>query len=191
MIERYLKRFPEETVRLRLFREFVGRTHGAALYDRKNPDGHVTASAMIYDAHSDAFLLLHHRRLDRYLQPGGHVEPNDSSVMAAARREVAEETGLSPNDYEWMSDRSGLRIFDLDTHAIPACPEKGEGEHYHHDVRFFLRLQHAARRVQLDSRETIGFRWVPAHSLAQFFDSIRPVEKRLSYDVTVDKSFFI
>jgi len=99
-------------------------------FTRKVPD-HVTASALVARPDGSAFLLVHHRRLDRWLQPGGHVEPEDSSVFAAARREAAEETGVTVFDAP-----IGPRILDVDVHPVP--PRGGKPGHVHHDVRFLL-----------------------------------------------------
>src|SRR4051812_12468557 len=73
--------------------------------------GHFTASAFILSPDRKALLLIHHLKLDRWLQPGGHVEADDVDVLAAARREVEKEVGL-PADLPLF--RPGL--FDLDIH---------------------------------------------------------------------------
>lgn len=98
---------------------------------RRDPDGHVTASAIILRPSEDTILLVSHRKLGGWLQPGGHVEPDDPSVFAAAEREVHEETGVASLD----SPR-GNAVLDLDVHAIPAFG--AEPPHIHYDVRFFL-----------------------------------------------------
>lgn len=95
--------------------------------------GHLTASAFVLSADRSAVLLIWHRRLQRWLQPGGHIEPEDTDVIAAARREVAEETGIEG----CIALRDGL--FDVDVHAIP--PRGGpsaEPGHLHYDLRIAL-----------------------------------------------------
>ena len=57
--------------------------------------GHFTASGFVVSPDGSSLLLIHHRRLDRWLQPGGHIDPEDASPIAAAAREVTEETGVS------------------------------------------------------------------------------------------------
>src|SRR3954451_2776401 len=55
--------------------------------------GHITCSGMVIAPDRDRILLVHHRRLARWLLPGGHVEPEDETIAGTARREVTEETG--------------------------------------------------------------------------------------------------
>jgi 8-oxo-dGTP pyrophosphatase MutT (NUDIX family) len=111
--------------------------------------GHVTASCFIV---ADGKLLLHHhRRLDRWLQMGGHVEL-DEHAQEAALREGREESGL--DDLALLDDG----IFDLDVHVIPAA--KGEPEHRHFDVRYVARTS-SPQRVVIDRAESNDVAWVP------------------------------
>lgn len=119
-------------------------------FSREHLDpGHFTASAFVVCPERRRVLLVHHAKLHRWLQPGGHVELGDSSLMSAAKREVTEETGVS-----------GLvplvdGVFDIDIHAIPARPK--EGPHQHFDVRYAF----AASSAELvASDEVRGVRWV-------------------------------
>jgi 8-oxo-dGTP pyrophosphatase MutT (NUDIX family) len=93
--------------------------------------GHFTASAFVVSADRRSLLLVHHRKLDRWLQPGGHVEAVDADLIAAARREVLEETGLDRLEL----CREG--IFDVDVHDFPARGDQPQHEHF--DVRFLFR----------------------------------------------------
>jgi 8-oxo-dGTP pyrophosphatase MutT (NUDIX family) len=100
-------------------------------FRRSHPVGHVTASAVVARPTGDNFLLVFHRKLDRWLQPGGHVESDDPSVFAAALREAREETGIDTFEAP-ISDT----VLDLDVHAIPA--HGTDPAHLHYDVRFLL-----------------------------------------------------
>lgn len=93
-----------------------------------NP-GHITASAFVATKNKSHIILILHRKLSRWLQPGGHIEPQDSSVLEAATREVEEEVGLHliPSDGQ---------LFDLDIHHIPES--KSEPAHKHFDIRFLF-----------------------------------------------------
>ncbi len=121
-------------------------------FTRDVPD-HVTASAVVARSDGSMFLLVHHRRLDRWLQPGGHVEPEDASVFEAARREAAEETGVTAFDAP-----SGGRILDVDVHPVP--PRGGKPGHVHHDVRFLLTT--TAEAVSPAAAEVRDARWFTA-----------------------------
>ncbi len=98
-----------------------------ACFERSLAVGHVTGSAWVVSRTRDAAVLVHHRKLDKWLQPGGHAD-GDPDVRAVARREAIEETGLATLDPALPG------IFDIDVHAIPARP--GEPAHEHFDLRF-------------------------------------------------------
>lgn len=111
--------------------------------------GHFTASLYIVDD-GGRLLLHHHRRLNRWLQMGGHVEPGESPILAALR-EGREESGLG--DLTILGDG----IFDLDIHPIPAA--KGEPDHDHFDVRYLARTA-VPERIALDGAESNDLAWV-------------------------------
>lgn len=111
--------------------------------------GHFTASAFVLAPEGTEVLLIHHGKLHRWLQPGGHVDPDDSDVIAAALREVAEETGLVEVDVV------GDGLLDVDVHVIPA--RKGDPEHRHFDVRVLLRARTRTFAAGSDARDA---RWV-------------------------------
>jgi 8-oxo-dGTP pyrophosphatase MutT (NUDIX family) len=92
--------------------------------------GHFTASAFILSPDRQSVLLILHSKLKKWLQPGGHISAQDIDVLAAARREVAEEVTLT--DVALAHDG----IFDIDVHDIP--PLRGEPAHQHFDVRFLF-----------------------------------------------------
>lgn len=98
---------------------------------RDEPSAHFTASALVVDARCEQVCLVAHAKLGRLLQPGGHVEPTDISLEAAAFREAREETAL-----ELTFHPAAPRPFDLDIHEIPARDD--EPRHWHLDVRYLL-----------------------------------------------------
>jgi len=128
--------------------------------DRRLPSGHITASAWVVDRGRERALLVHHGKLDKWLQPGGHIE-NDPSLIDAARRELEEETGL--RKHRLLSGE----IFNIDVHPIPAFG--GQPKHIHYDIVFVFEASSGARlRVSKESNE---LRWVPLRDLEQFNDS--------------------
>jgi 8-oxo-dGTP pyrophosphatase MutT (NUDIX family) len=98
---------------------------------RAQATAHFTASAAVVDASGQRTCLVHHVKLGRRLQPGGHIEPDDASPPQAALREVREETGLDVRLHPWAQ-----RPFDIDIHEIPARPE--EPAHLHLDLRYLV-----------------------------------------------------
>jgi ADP-ribose pyrophosphatase YjhB (NUDIX family) len=111
--------------------------------------GHFTASAFVLSPERDALLLILHGKLGLWLQPGGHVEDSDASLLEAARREVAEEVGLT--ELELLEPAP----LDVDIHDIPA--RKGEPEHAHFDVRYLFRATTREVHAGSDAKDA---RWV-------------------------------
>jgi 8-oxo-dGTP pyrophosphatase MutT (NUDIX family) len=108
--------------------------------------GHVTAGAVVVaDGH---LLLIHHRRLGIWIEPGGHVDPDDATVEDAATRELVEETGIN-------AALVAGGIFDLDVHHIPAA--KGEPNHRHFNVCY---LFEASLDEPQAADEVLAARWV-------------------------------
>jgi len=137
--------------------------------------GHFTASSFVLHPSSDRVLLIRHRTLGLWLQPGGHFERDDDDLEFAARREVLEETGIG--NLRRLRTFSGL--FDIDIHPIPANPKRGEPAHQHFD----LRLAFMARSDQITaSHEVIDARWVHLDDVATLGsdDSVLRCTRRLS-----------
>jgi 8-oxo-dGTP pyrophosphatase MutT (NUDIX family) len=135
--------------------------------------GHFTASGFVLSPDARAILLIHHRKLDRWLQPGGHIEVQDIDMLAAARRELAEEVGLPALPLEIEG------IFDLDVHSLPALG--AEPPHEHFDVRFLFR----APSFELNpGSEAKAARWFPLDAIdAALADpSVARVSRKLLAD---------
>lgn len=116
--------------------------------------GHFTASGFVVSPDLGSVLLVHHRRLDRWLQPGGHVDPDDRSVEGAARREIEEETGIGS-----LESLGGL--LDIDVHPIP--PRHDEPGHRHFDLRFAYTTDET---VLTKTDEVRDVRWVAFDRIA-------------------------
>lgn len=115
----------------------------ADCFNRSLLIGHITGSAWVVSPDRRQTLLIHHRKLDRWLQPGGHAD-GDLDVAAVALREAQEETGLtslrliSPAGASVQAHQSPP-IFDVDIHTIPA--RNDVPEHLHYDIRFLLEAE--------------------------------------------------
>ncbi len=144
-IDAYAARFPGEAAKALRFREFVD-CHPDC-FERHCLPGHVTASAWIVDRRGIRVLLTHHRKLGRWLQPGGHSDGEPDSLLVALR-EAREETGL---DLVACSDRP----LDIDIHEIPASG--AEPAHRHYDLRFAVTARSDVYRV---SEESHDLAWV-------------------------------
>lgn len=133
----YRNRFPHDDKFLgHLPQQLEGRD--SHICNRKNFSGHLTASALVIrDKH---VLLIHHNFLNRWLQPGGHIDPDEEPVQAA-RREFEEETGLTGLQIHSWHEKNGLIPLDIDSHLIPANPAKMEFSHFHHDFLFAFEMQ--------------------------------------------------
>ncbi len=127
------------------YRAFLGG--GSVVFTRAHRSGHFTASAFVVSVDGERTLLLHHAKLGRWLQPGGHAD-GDLALPRVALREAQEETGL-----EGLIIQGD--IFDLDRHAIPARGE--EPAHWHWDLRYVVRCT-GDETPQINS-ESRAFAW--------------------------------
>ncbi|NNE90704.1 MAG: NUDIX hydrolase [Verrucomicrobiales bacterium] len=151
----YGRRYPEESATVGRFLEFVESQPDC--FQRSLAIGHLTGAAWLVNAKGDSVLLTHHRKLEKWLQPGGHAD-GETDIFKVAKTEADEETGLRP--IEPIVDQ----IFDLDIHTIPA--RKNEPEHEHFDVRFAFR--HCGSGEFTVSHESIDLAWVPLEKLSEY-----------------------
>ncbi|MFE1450756.1 NUDIX hydrolase [Streptomyces olivaceoviridis] len=153
----YLDACPEDKERLACLSALLDDS-AADLTSRKEFRGHVTAGTVLADP-ADRVLHIHHLALGRWLLPGGHLEPGDTSLPAAALRELTEETGIPGSAVVPV----GRRPVHIDVHTIPASPAKGEPEHPHFDFRFLFRT--SADVGKLQTEEVTDAAWRPADAI--------------------------
>ncbi len=125
-------------------------------WSRATLEGHLTASAWVVDRTRSYAGMIHHRKLNRWLQPGGHIDDEDASWRTAAQRELTEETGLT----DFVATQDAERLFDVDIHSIPA--RGNEPVHFHYDLRFlFVADVDAALddALKLNADESHDCRW--------------------------------
>ena len=129
-------------------------------FSRDQYPGHLTGSCFVLDPTRSKILLMHHKKLNKWLQMGGHAE-GESDIAAVALREAREESGTQ--QIELIS----TDIVDLDIHLIPS--RKDEPEHFHYDVRF-LAICHEPNSIQKQEEECADlkwFTWDEAYQVAQ------------------------
>ena len=148
----------EEEKMLTEMKNFVAENKDC--FERTLAPGHVTASGWIVSETGDQVLLMHHRKLDRWFQPGGHCD-GDPDVLAVARKEVEEETGL----LDFSLAKQG--IFDVDIHLIPANIK--DAAHYHYDVRFLFKAN-ATTELIINS-ESRDLQWIPVTKVQDYNNS--------------------
>lgn len=152
-LESYLLRYPEESA---LVSRFTGLLKLPDAFVRTCRPGHFTASALVLSLEKHRVLLVKHRKLGIWVQPGGHAE-GDTNLGRAALREVEEETGLAVREGD-------LSILDLDIHPIPARP--GEGPHDHYDVRFLFFADSSGNLTISD--ESTDLKWVDIEDVDKY-----------------------
>ncbi len=142
------------------FKELISSFEYAELCNRKNFVGHITASGTIIHFESKEVLLLHHKFLDAWHVPGGHVDPEDESTIAAALREIEEETGIVASQLTPLNVTDGVQYcVEINSHPIPRNENKNEDAHYHHDFRYVFGYN-GDKVIHIDSNESLNYKWV-------------------------------
>lgn len=180
IIEKYLETFPEDKKNLEIL---LSQTQEKKdIFNRKNFVGHIVANALIINDKKEV-LTIFHNKLKMYIQPGGHVDNTDHSVLDATLREVREETGLDSLVLDPWHIENEIPIF-IESHLIPENLKKDEKEHYHHDFMYVFRTENDDIKLQLE--EVSDFKWIKisevlgkspnsfiSKSLTRLFDLIR------------------
>tara|TARA_Y100000588_G_C13598922_1_gene646199 strand:- start:14 stop:571 length:558 start_codon:yes stop_codon:yes gene_type:complete len=133
----------------------------ACLYRDHLTPGHLTGSGFLFSADGQRVLLNHHKFLDKWLHFGGHAD-GDADILAVARREVEEESGLSDFDLAYGG------ILSVDVHPIPENPAKGEAAHNHYDIIYLFKMRDGANETPAISEESAALKWADLNDLSQF-----------------------
>jgi 8-oxo-dGTP pyrophosphatase MutT (NUDIX family) len=152
LLARHVANDAKERADLERMRDFAVRLEQP--FSRSQREAHFTGSAVVTDAAGERVVLVHHAKLQRWLQPGGHADAADAGDMeATALREAREETGCRVHLHP-----TAPRPLDVDIHTIPA--RKDEPEHLHLDVRYLVVAENPEALAH-DPNESFGAQWLP------------------------------
>lgn len=155
IVTQYLTSFPEEKQNLAELCQNLRM--GTDLFSRKQALGHITCSGLVL-GRDGTVLMIHHRVLDKWLLPGGHLESTDNSLQNAAMRELTEELGLSEDKISTSPHWPAGVTIDIDPHRIPENPSKAEPEHTHWDFRYVFEIRDSKFSIQIEEVFDAGWR---------------------------------
>ena len=153
MLQSYKTEFAEEQEFITRFLELLNHKD---CFQRTHLPGHITGSAWIVNPDKSKTLLVHHAKLNKWVQPGGHAD-GEEDILNVALREGEEETGLK-------NLRPSTKIFDIDIHPIPE--RKDFPEHFHYDIRFLVQADE--HDPVIVSEESHDVRWINLNELEKF-----------------------
>ena len=153
MLQSYHTPFAEEQ---KFIAPFLDLLNSKNCFQRTHLPGHITGSSWIVNPSKTKTLLVHHGKLNRWMQPGGHAD-GDENVLRVALREAEEETGVTLL-------KAIDTIFDIDVHTIPS--RKDFPEHLHFDMRFLVTADESEKVIV--SEESHDVRWIGLDDLKKF-----------------------
>ncbi len=168
MLKLYHKRYRTETQVKKLIATLNNDQY---CFHRSNFSGHFTASAWILNEDRDKALMTHHKKLNMWLQLGGHAD-GDTDLLNVARREVFEESGIEK--IRLLNDG----IFDVDIHLVPKF--KNQPSHRHFDIRFIFEAN--------ENNEEISFNHESYNVLWIYLDEIKNYNSEVSIGRMVEKT---
>jgi len=160
----YESQYSEERSFIPRFISLLTNFHNC--FSRSLITGHMTASAFIIDPERKYALLTHHKKLNRWLQPGGHADGNEE-ILDVAWKEAREETGLASLSL-FTED-----IFDIDIHQIPAS--NGAMAHFHYDIRFLFTAE--PKETLRVSDESHDLAWIGISRINDFVKGNLSIER--------------
>jgi len=151
--------FIEEAAFVRRAYDFVSRHPDC--FQREHPT-HVTGSSWVVNSPRTHVLLMHHRKLNQWFQPGGHAD-GDHDILQVAMKEAHEETGLGYEHLRLVADD----VFDVDIHITDATAE--DARHEHIDIRFLMEIDDQLPVPgNYESHQVI---WVPLNAVTRYNNS--------------------
>lgn len=171
-LENYRTPFMEEAAMVTRTIQFV-REHPNC-FDRRLQHGHVTGSAWVLNPARTHTLMMHHRKLGLWLQPGGHAD-GDPDILQVVLKETSEESGIPLSKIALVDDA----VFDVDIHTI--YPSEHDDRHEHFDIRFVVQIDDRLEIPGNTESHQIG--WIPLDEVSHFNNALslrRMVQKTLT-----------
>lgn len=157
---------------------------------------HFTATAFVIDSQSRV-LLLWHKRMQKWMPPGGHVDPNETPEECA-KRECKEETGLDvdiigtdqPNLFRDSPEEGSMlkRPFAMQLENIPANEARNEPAHQHMDFLYLAKPIDDSQALMIAEAEADDLRWFTKEEVESIpkediFENVRKMIQSSSYDM--------
>lgn len=191
IVDKYLLYNKKETENFdTLYAQFENKEE-KCLIDRKNFVGHFTASAFVVSKNNNKVLMIHHKILKRYLQPGGHIDILDKNPLETSKRELFEETGINASSlkYKCLYTFDKLVPFNISIHMIPASIEKNEPAHYHYDLQYLF-LCEEEMKLNINLNEVNSYEWVEWEIFKQM-PGYEKVSKKIEKTLIVPPESFL
>lgn len=154
----YFAQYPHDAARLQSTQALLAMPD---IISRANMVGHVTASILVLNPEKTAVLTIHHKHLNKRLNPGGHID-EEGNPFDTALREGDEEVGLPAGGVVPLTTWDATScVLDIDAHPIPANAKKGEGAHFHHDIVYATVLRPGVELKVVDDDGVDNREWTP------------------------------
>ena len=155
LLKTYIQKNPYEVNAIKMLNFFDNHD---GCFEKDNLPGHFTGSAWVISPDKNKILMTHHKKLNMWLQLGGHAD-GETDLKSVALKEAKEESGL--NYFSILSEE----IFDLDIHQIE--PMNEEPEHLHYDVRFLLEADPNEQNIII-SEESHDVKWIHLDDVLEY-----------------------
>ena len=155
LLKSYIQKNPYEVNAIKMLNFFDNHD---GCFEKDNLPGHFTGSAWVISPDKNKILMTHHKKLNMWLQLGGHAD-GEKDLKLVAIKEAKEESGF--NNFSILSEE----IFDLDIHKIESINE--EPEHLHYDVRFLLEADPNEQDIII-SEESHDVKWIHLDDVLEY-----------------------
>ena len=155
LLKTYIQRNPYEVNAIKMLNFFDNHD---GCFEKDNLPGHFTGSAWVISPDKNKILMTHHKKLNMWLQLGGHAD-GEKDLKSVALKEAKEESGF--NNFSILSEE----IFDLDIHKIELMNE--EPEHLHYDVRFLFEADPNEQDIII-SEESHDVKWIHLDDVLEY-----------------------